>query len=85
MNQICVHIPPLQTDHTIELEVTVDGKKRMMNYRVESFDWPVGIDPEDRIARLQAFIHAYDRHWELVQIGTPAGNLLPVMFRQRVS
>ncbi len=85
MNEICIHVPSLDKHHTVEVAVTVDGKKRLMNYRVESFDWTAeGHDPVNRIAKLRELIESYDSGWELVQIGVPDGNLVPVMFRQRV-
>jgi len=86
MNEICIHVPSLQEDQTVEVEVTVNGRKRLMNYRVKSFDWTRGgTDPERRIERLRSMINSYDPGWELVQIGVPDGHMVPVMFRQRVS
>ncbi|MCZ6706060.1 MAG: hypothetical protein O6942_09200 [Bacteroidetes bacterium] len=85
MNEICIHVPSLGEDQTVEVEVTVNGKTRLMNYRVKSFDWTLGgTDPERRIDRLRSMINSYDPQWELVQIGSPDGHLVPVMFRQRV-
>jgi len=85
MNEICIHVPSLSEDQTVEVEVTVNGEKRLMNYRVKSFDWTLGgTDPERRIERLRTMINSYDSGWELVQIGPPDGHLVPVMFRQRV-
>lgn len=84
MAQICIQIPPLDEAQTIELEVKVNGEKRLMHYRVESFDWTAGgQDLRGRIRRLKAMIAAYDPGWELVQIGQPSEHLIPVMFRQR--
>lgn len=83
MNQICINLPPPEVDHTIDLEVTIDGLKRLTQYRVESFDWMAGGPAHQRIDRLKGFIEGYERGWELVQIGTPSGTLVPIMFRQR--
>jgi hypothetical protein len=82
MAQICIQIPPLEIARTIGLEVTINGKKRLMQYRVESFEWGAG-DAGARIDRLRALIQEYDPAWELVQIGNPTETLIPVMFRQR--
>ena len=85
MNEICIHVPSLDQHHTVEVAVTVDGERQLMNYRVESFDWSAGgHDPSQRIAELRNLIESYDSRWELVQIGVPDGHLVPVMFRQRV-
>jgi len=84
MNEICIHVPTLRDEQTVEVEVTVNGERRLMNYRVESFDWTLGgQDVRGRIDRLRSLIDAYDPAWELVQIGIPDGDLVPVMFRQR--
>ncbi len=83
MSQICINVPPLRVKQTIGLEVTVDGKKRVMNYRVEPFEWPLELSSESRIERLRGFIRDYDAGWELVQIGPAVGGLIPVTFRQR--
>ncbi|NNF04423.1 MAG: hypothetical protein HKN17_08150 [Rhodothermales bacterium] len=84
MNEICIHVPTLRDEQTVEVEVTVNGVRRLMNYRVESFDWTLGgQDVRGRIDRLRSLIDTYDPDWELVQIGVPDGDLVPVMFRQR--
>lgn len=85
MNEICIHVPTLRDEQTVEVEVTVNGVRRLMNYRVESFDWTLGgQDIRGRIDRLRSLIDSYDPEWELVQIGIPDGDLVPVMFRQRM-
>lgn len=85
MNEICIHVPSLREQQTVELEVTLNGKKQLMNYRVEAFDWTDGgTDFEGRIERLRELIDAYDDGWELVQIGIPDNEYVPVMFRQRL-
>lgn len=83
MSEICIRVPLLQPRRTLDLEVTVDGEKRLVQYRVETFDLDGGGDPDRRIERLRAFIRTYDEGWQLFQIGAPAGTLLPVTFRQR--
>ena len=85
MANICVPIPPLERARHIELEVKVDGTRRVMNYRVESFDWTAGgTDYAGRIDRLRSMIGTYDPRWEFVQIGNPTDHFIPVMFRERM-
>ncbi len=84
MNEICIHVPSLRENQTVDVEVTINGEKQFMNYRVESFDWTRGgRDVEDRIAFLRAMINGYDEGWELVQIGSPAGDWVPLLSRRR--
>ncbi len=85
MSQICINVPTFQTQHTIGVEVTLDGKKHVMNYRVESVDWPEELDPEYRIDILRTYIRDYDKGWELVNIGPANGGLIPMTFRERVA
>lgn len=84
MNEICIHVPSLRENQTVDVEVTVNGEKQLMNYRVESIDWTLGgRDITSRIAYLRSRINGYDEGWELVQIGIPDGDVVPVMFRRR--
>ena len=84
MNEICIHVPSLRENQTVDVEVTVNGEKQLMNYRVESIDWTAGgRDITTRIAYLRTRINEYDEGWELVQIGIPDGDVVPVMFRRR--
>ena len=83
MSQICINVPPLEAQQTIDLEVTINGKKRVMNYRVETFLWPETLPAHERIDHLRAWIRNYDAGWELVQIGPSSGGLVPVTFRQK--
>lgn len=81
MNQICIRIPPVAPDETVELDVSVGGARRLQ-YRVESVKC-ADASAAERAARLRMFIDSYDPHWMLVQIGPMAGTHIPVMFRQR--
>ena len=84
MNEICIHVPSLRENQTVDVEVTINGEKQIMNYRVESIDWTKGgRHISDRIAFLRSMINGYDEDWELVQIGVPDGDMVPVMFRRR--
>lgn len=84
MNEICIHIPSVTRERSIELEVKINGEKRLVNYRVLTCDWTRGgTDAAHRYEHLRAFIRDHQPDWELVQIGIPTrDNLVPVMFRQ---
>ena len=84
MKEICVNIPEIEADQTVEVEVRVKGKKQQLLYRVEAFDLSKTENPsESRVDQLRILIKAYDPKWELVQIGIPDEEVIPVMFRQR--
>jgi len=84
MSAICIPIPDLHKHTTVGLEVTIDGERRVMNYRVESFNWSTASQPAERIAKLRSFVADYDRSWELVQIGPPDGDVVSITFRQQL-
>ena len=71
---------------TVEVEVRVKGKTQQLHYRVEAFDLSKPDGPsKSRVDRLRILIEDYDPGWELVQIGIPEAQVIPVMFRQRQS
>lgn len=82
MSKICIHIPDSEFEHTIGLEVTIDDRRRLANYRVESFQWPEHLSSVERVDRLREFVYNYDSSWRLVQIGPSVGDKVPVTFVQ---
>ncbi len=84
MKEICVNIPELEVDQTVEVEIRVKGRNQELLYRVEAFDLSkVGSPSASRVDQLRILIQSYDPAWELVQIGIPEAQVIPVMFRQR--
>jgi hypothetical protein len=84
VREVVLQIPTLDTEQNIEIDVKINGKKRTLKYRVEI----VGLETdetivEDRIALLRRVIKEHDKDWELIQIGAPIRDRIPVMFRQR--
>jgi hypothetical protein len=84
LREVVLQIPTLDTEQNIEIDVKINGKKRTLKYRVEI----VGLETdetivEDRIALLRRVIKEHDQDWELIQIGAPIRDRIPIMFRQR--
>ena len=84
MREVVLQIPTLDTEQNIEIEVKINGKKRTLRYRVEI----VGLTDdatvvEDRVSLLRRVIREHDKDWELIQIGAPVRDRIPVMFRER--
>ena len=84
MREVVLQIPVLDTEQNIAIEVKINGKKRTLRYRVEI----VGLTTdetvvEDRVSLLRRVIREHDRSWELIQIGAPIRNKIPIMFRER--
>ena len=84
MREVILQIPTLDTEQNIEIEVKINGKKRTLRYRVEI----IGLGDEatvveDRVSLLRRVIREHDKDWELIQIGAPVRDRIPVMFRER--
>jgi hypothetical protein len=81
MAQICIPTPSLSEFQTVDVEVTIDGKPQRSRYRVETLHWPS--DEDARLQALREFIAARGDEWLLVQIGAPASDCVPLLFRLR--
>jgi hypothetical protein len=84
MREVVIQIPTLETEHNIDIEVKINGKKRTMNYRVEIVEWDIE-EPSshEKVTTLRHKIKEYDKNWELIQIGSPTRTNIPIMFRKR--
>jgi hypothetical protein len=84
MREVVLQIPTLDTEQNIEIEVKINGKKRTLRYRVEIVGFETAETVvEDRVSLLRRVIWEHDKDWELIQIGAPIRNKIPVMFRLR--
>lgn len=84
MREVVLQIPTLGAEQNIEIEVRINGKKRTLRYRVEIIGLAEDTTViEDRVSLLRRVIREHDRDWELIQIGAPVRNKIPVMFRER--
>lgn len=85
MREVVLQIPTLETEQNIEIEVKINGKKRTLKYRVEIVSWETDeTTAEDRVSVLRRVIRNQQDDWELVQIGAPSKDHIPVMFRKKV-
>ncbi len=83
MPKVKIELPAVDADDTIEVELTVNGEKRTMTYRIDIFDWQREAHPgEERALVLKRMIEGYEEGWRLVQIGAPTEREIPVMFQQ---
>jgi len=84
MASINIQLPSMDADQTIEIEVSINGKRKNYHYRVEIFKWEECMNPENKAECLKERINKYDPHWQLVQIGNGTERDIPVMFKQMV-
>ena len=84
MPKVAIQLPPVDAEDTVEVEVTVNGKRRRLCYRIEVFAWEEYADPrENRASCVKRIIENYDADWQLVQIGTPTDREISILFEQR--
>jgi len=84
MREVVLYIPTLEAEQNIDIEVKINGKKRRMRYRVEIVEWEGEEETaQDRVSVLRRIIKEHEKDWELIQIGAPTKDNIPVMFRKR--
>ncbi len=84
MREVVIYVPTLEAEQNIDIDVKINGKKRTMHYRVEIVDWEdYGGESEDKVNVIRRVIKEHDRDWELIQIGIPTKDNIPIMFRKR--
>lgn len=84
MREVVIQIPTLEAEQNIEIDVTINGKKRRQKYRVEIISWEDSNESsEDKVSVLREVIKEHDKDWKLVQIGLPSKDGIPVMFKKK--
>ena len=84
MREIVIVIPDVEIEQNIEIDVRINGKKKTMQYRVELISWEGNqVPPRDKVQVLRHIVNEYDKNWELVEIGAPGQENIPLMFRKK--
>ena len=84
MREVVVLIPDVDIEQNVEIDVRINGRKRTMQYRVELLDWEGNdVPPKEKIQVLRHKIAEYDKDWELVEVGAPTDENIPLMFRKK--
>ena len=84
MREVVLSIPTLEAEQNLEIDVRINGKKKTLKYRVEIVHWK-GSEPssEEKVTVIRHAIDDYDKNWELIQIGAPDEEKIPLMFRKK--
>ena len=84
MREVVLSIPTLEAEQNVEIDVRINGRKTTLKYRVELIHWE-GTEPtsEEKVAVLKHAIKEYNKNWELIQIGAPDNEKIPLMFRKK--
>ncbi len=86
MAHIAIPIPNIPGKQDIEIDVTINGQKQALHYRVELFYWsdctgPRSVVPTfDRVGCIQQLLSNYDQDWALYYIGAPTDEFVPITF-----
>ena len=84
MKEITLQIPILEAEQNIEIDVRINGRRQIMKYRVEIVAFESdAVEKTDSVAMLKQVIREHDPDWQLIQIGAPLDNKIPVTFRQK--
>lgn len=85
MREIVILIPEIETEQNVEIDVSINGRIHTMQYRVELINWEgAGVPATDKVTILKHKIASYDKDWELVEIGAPNNENIPLTFRRRI-
>ena len=82
MREIVILIPDVDAKQNVEIDVRINGRKRTLKYRVEVVEWEGDEPSNDRVEVLKRKIEAYDKDWQLMEIGAPGHNQIPLVFRK---
>ena len=86
MREIVIVVPDFEPEQNVEIEVTINGRKKVIHYRVELLNFEAeGVPPLDKVTVLKHKIASHEQDWELVEIGAPVGDTVPLMFRRKSS
>lgn len=83
MANLTIQLPVFDAERKIEIDVTINGSKKRLHYRVELFDWSSCEEAIDKASCLKQMINAYDPNWQVVQIGEANEQSVQIMFREK--
>ena len=86
MSHIAIPIPPLQGKQEIQVEVTINGIKQQLFYRVELFYWEDCSNPvAHRADCISEMLSHHDPEWTGYYIGAPTAEFVPITFVKKES
>lgn len=83
MKEITLQIPILDAKQNIDIDVCINGQRKVMKYRVEIVEFESNpSDSIDTISTLRQVIREHDPDWHVVQISAPYDNRIPITFKK---
>lgn len=81
MSHIAIPIPTGPGKQDIEIEITINGQRQQVHYRVQLFYWEdCQIPLVNRVECIRNMLTEYDHEWVLYYIGEPNDNFIPITF-----
>lgn len=81
MSHIAIPIPKGRGKQEIEVEITINGEKQQVHYKVELFYWEdCEIPTVNRVECIRNLLNDYDEEWALYYIGEPNEEFIPITF-----
>lgn len=81
MAHIAIPIPSQLGKQDIEVEVSINGQRQALHYRVELFYWnECGLPTVDRAECLRHILSQFDKDWTLYYMGSPTEQFIPITF-----
>jgi hypothetical protein len=81
MLQLAIPIPSLPGTQDIDIEMTINGQKQKMHFKVELYQWDDCKSPEEnRIDCIRKLVKDYGEEWMVYHIGLPSENYIPMTF-----
>jgi len=84
MGEIVIVVPEIDVEQNVEIEVRISNHRKTLHYRVELLNWEGAKAGEgERFTVLKHYIDDYDKNRELVEIGAPGDNNVPLVLQKR--
>lgn len=81
MSHIAIPIPPSNGKQDIEIEMTINGQKQQLHYKVELFYWEdCEVPVVNRVECIKNMLSDYDDDWMIYFIGDPNKDYVPITF-----
>jgi|GEM_PF-139727 len=81
MLNLAIPIPNVPGKQDFEIEMTMNGQRQKLHYRVEVFEWAeCEIVSENRVDCIKDLVKGYSDEWEIYHIGAPSRNFIPLTF-----
>lgn len=81
MSHIAIPIPRSNGKQDIEIEMTINGQKQQLHYKVELFYWEdCEVPVVNRVECIKNMLSDYDDDWMIYFIGDPNENYVPITF-----